>query len=165
MLRTTSQPMLFRRSPILLLKTSYFFGPSLPCQPPAWGHPIAKNPRLDEVTGQQEGPFLHRWGSKWVFLPLSCLQSLFCLCSSSGLNSGHPILCYILTAASLTNLADKGPVIIHSSASFIEVTHFFVLPGLWRAWFLFFSGICTAGSPLSAFLFAVFLGSVHWHTW
>ena len=153
MLWTASRPISLRHFPILLLKTSSLLSPSLQCQLPAWGHP--KNPRLDEVTGQQEG-LSRRWrGSIWVFLHFFCPHSLFCLCSTSGLNSGGKILLFV-PAASLTILVTMDLSALIFAASFIEVTPFLSRMVL-KSWFLFSFSIFTARRPLSVFLFAVFL--------
>ena len=87
----------------------------------------------------------------------------FCLCSSSGLNSGRLILMYVLTAASLTILSTKDLSAFIFSASLLEVTPFLSQMVL-MSWFLSFPVLCTARRPLSAFLSAVFLVSIHWRT-
>ena len=97
------------------------------------------------------------------FCPCPVHNPSFRLCSSSGLNSGHLILVYVLTAASLTILSTKDLSAFIFSASFIEVTPFLSQMVL-TSWLLCFPGICTARHPLSAFVSAVFLVSMHWRT-
>ena len=82
--------------------------------------------------------------------------------SSSGLNSGRLNLLYVLTTVSLTILPTKDPSEFIFAAKVIEVTPFLSQMVL-TSWFHFFSGISSA-CLLSAFLSAIFLVSMHWHT-
>ena len=83
-----------------------------------------QNSSIGWSYGTARGSFSTQMGLKWAFLPFSFPQSIFCLCSSSGLNSGCLVLVYILTAASLTILSTQDLSAFIFSASFIEVTPF-----------------------------------------
>ena len=123
----------------------FYSGSKSPFQPPAGGHP--KNPRWNEVMGMQEGPPLCHWGSKWMFWPIFFSHDLFCLCSSSTLNSRHIALLYVLTASSLTILSTKN---LSTFSQFLRGDSLFVWMAL-TSWFFLFSGFFTACRLLSAF--------------
>ena len=107
-----------------------------------------------------EGPFL-RWrgwmGVSALILSTFPLLPLFQLWP----NSGCLIPLYVLTAASLTILPTKDLSAFILTASFIEVTDGLDEPIPLLFWHYIFSA---RRRPLSAFLCAVFLVFMHWHT-
>ena len=118
---------------------------------------------LDDVSGQQVGSSFHRQGTT-SFGPSTCIMAsfwhaLFCLCSTSGLNSELLILLYVVTPAS-QNPADKRPV-NHDLCSQFHLRWQSVTPFLSQmalmSWFLFFYCILTARLPLPGLLLWCFL--------
>ena len=163
----TSQPISFRHFPILLLKTSSFWGSSLPCQPPVWGHPkYSIGGRYGTARGSISiyGPLGLRPNWCLCLCPFH-LNSLLCLCSSSGLNPGRLILFSVCPNSSLLhNSSSKVPISIHLCSQFHWGDSLLVTDGLDELVTLLF-WLFAARRPLSAFLFAVFLASMHRHTW